>query len=53
MTEPSQVTIRRIEVSAYRVPVERPVATSFGVMRDRPAVFVRLTDQDGNTGRGC
>jgi L-alanine-DL-glutamate epimerase-like enolase superfamily enzyme len=52
MTEQSQVTIRRIEVSAYRVPVERPVATSFGVRRDRPAVFVRLTDQDGATGIG-
>lgn len=44
--------IERIEAFAYRVPIDRPVATSFGVMNDRPAVFVRLTDSDGATGIG-
>lgn len=44
--------IERIEAFAYRVPIDRPVATSFGVMNDRPAVFVRLTDSDGATGLG-
>ncbi len=44
--------IERIEALAYRVPIDRPVATSFGVMNDRPAVFVRLTDSDGATGLG-
>ncbi|RLJ59226.1 L-alanine-DL-glutamate epimerase-like enolase superfamily enzyme [Litoreibacter meonggei] len=44
--------IERVEVFCYRVPVKVPVATSFGVMRDRPAVFVKLTDQDGCFGWG-
>ncbi|QFT60893.1 Mandelate racemase (plasmid) [Sulfitobacter sp. THAF37] len=44
--------IDRVEVFCYRVPVEVPVATSFGVMRDRPAVFVRLTDSTGWSGWG-
>jgi L-alanine-DL-glutamate epimerase-like enolase superfamily enzyme len=44
--------IDRIEVFAYRAPTPRPVATSFGVMRDRPAVFVKLTDRDGAFGWG-
>ncbi len=41
-----------LEVSAYRIPVEKPVATSFGVMRDRPAVFVKLVADDGSFGWG-
>lgn len=44
--------VERISVAAYRVPVARPVATSFGVMRDRPAVFVRLEGADGAFGWG-
>ncbi|WP_281858376.1 mandelate racemase/muconate lactonizing enzyme family protein [Litoreibacter halocynthiae] len=44
--------IERVEVFCYRVPVKVPVATSFGVMRDRPAVFVKLTDHDGCFGWG-
>ncbi|SFR42596.1 mandelate racemase/muconate lactonizing enzyme family protein [Litoreibacter janthinus] len=44
--------LERVEVFCYRVPVKVPVATSFGVMRDRPAVFVKLTDQDGVFGWG-
>ncbi len=44
--------IERVEVFCYRVPVKVPVATSFGVMRDRPAVFVRLTDDTGCSGWG-
>ena len=46
------VTIDRVEVFCFRVPVAVPVATSFGVMRDRPAVFVRLTDAEGAYGWG-
>ncbi|MBO6815928.1 MAG: mandelate racemase/muconate lactonizing enzyme family protein [Rhizobiaceae bacterium] len=41
-----------LEVSAYRIPVKKPVATSFGVMRDRPAVFVKLVADDGSFGWG-
>jgi D-galactarolactone cycloisomerase len=45
-------TIRRIEAFCYRYPLTTPVVTSFGEMRDRPAVFVRLDDDDGQTGWG-
>ena len=48
----SGVTLQRIETWAYRVPLQRPVRTSFGTMRDRPAVLVRLTDADGVQGFG-
>ena len=46
------ITLTRISVSAYRVPIETAIATSFGVMTNRPAVFVRLEDQDGTFGFG-
>lgn len=46
------VIITRIRVEVYRVPTPRPVATSFGVMTNRPAVFVRLEDNDGTFGWG-
>ena len=46
------VAIARLEAFAFRVPVDPVVATSFGVMRDRPAVFVRVTDRDGAFGWG-
>lgn len=46
------MTIERINVDVFRAPVTRPVATSFGVMRDRPAVFVRIEDSDGAFGWG-
>lgn len=42
----------RIEAFVCRAAVETPVQTSFGVMRDRPAVFVRVTDADGTEGWG-
>ena len=44
--------IERIEALVYRAPVTTPVQTSFGVMRDRPAVFVRITDHEGVQGAG-
>jgi D-galactarolactone cycloisomerase len=44
--------IERVEVFCFRVPIKTPVATSFGVMRDRPAVFVKLTDEQGAFGWG-
>lgn len=46
------IRIDRVEAFAFRAPTERAVATSFGVMRDRPAVFLRLTDADGAFGWG-
>ena len=35
-----------------RVPIDDPVRTSLGIMYDRPAVFLRLEDGDGNSGMG-
>ncbi|WP_180897955.1 mandelate racemase/muconate lactonizing enzyme family protein [Martelella soudanensis] len=44
--------VARIEAFACRAPIARPVATSFGVMHNRPAVFVRIEDADGAFGFG-
>lgn len=48
----NSVQIARIAAYAMRCPVKTPVVTSFGVMRDRPAVFVRIEDTDGCFGWG-
>lgn len=44
--------ISRVEAFVFRAPITTPVQTSFGIMRDRPAVFVRVTDVDGIAGWG-
>lgn len=44
--------IRDFEVLLFRAPAVPPVQTSFGIMHDRPAVLVKLTDADGATGWG-
>lgn len=44
--------IVRMTGLACRVPIAQPVRTSFGVMRNRPAVFVRIEDVDGAFGWG-
>ena len=46
------IRIRRIDAWSFRAPTPEPVATSFGTMRDRPAVFLRLEDADGAFGWG-
>lgn len=46
------ITIRSIEAFCYRYPLATPVVTSFGKMLDRPAVFVRVVDEDGVVGWG-
>lgn len=45
-------TIRSIEAFCYRYPLAKPVVTSFGKMLNRPAVFVRVVDEDGVEGWG-
>ncbi|TDR89169.1 mandelate racemase/muconate lactonizing enzyme family protein [Enterovirga rhinocerotis] len=45
-------TIRSVEAFAFRVPLATPVETSFGRMTDRPAVFVRVEDEDAIAGFG-
>src|SRR5215218_2313753 len=51
MTSPI-FAIRKLEAFAYRYPLSTPVVTSFGRMLDRPAVFVRVEDDDGHAGWG-
>ena len=44
--------LRRIGAHLYRYPVETEVRTSFGVMRERPALFVHVEDEEGGVGWG-
>src|SRR5260370_39042304 len=44
--------IRRVQAFCYRYPLSTPVVTSFGRMLNRPAVFVRIEDEDGQVGWG-
>lgn len=45
-------TLRSLRALVYRCPIETPVVTSFGTMRDRPMVLVRAEDADGAVGWG-
>jgi D-galactarolactone cycloisomerase len=44
--------IRKLEAFCFRYPLSTPVVTSFGRMNDRPALFVRAEDEDGQHGWG-
>jgi len=44
--------IRALQAFCYRYPLTVPVVTSFGKMTSRPAVFVRVEDEDGFAGWG-
>ena len=44
--------IERLQACSCRAPVKEPVSTSFGIMQDRPAVFLRVEDEDGCYGWG-
>ena len=45
-SSPALGQLTRVEAWALRAPIATPVVTSFGTMRDRPAVFVRVIDAD-------
>ncbi|OED34882.1 mandelate racemase [Chromatiales bacterium (ex Bugula neritina AB1)] len=45
-------TIEKATTIVLRSPVDTPVQTSFGIMKDRPALFLVLEDSQGNTGVG-
>ncbi|MEI7494947.1 MAG: mandelate racemase/muconate lactonizing enzyme family protein, partial [Betaproteobacteria bacterium] len=53
-TVASSLNLNLISLQAYvfRCPSPVPVRTSFGIMRDRPAVFVRAESSDGQIGWG-
>ncbi len=44
--------IGRIRLVALRAPCPQPVATAFGSMDSRPALFVEITDREGARGWG-
>ena len=46
------INLTRVQTFFYRAPIQTPVQTSFGIMRDRPAVFVRVEDHEGVVGWG-
>lgn len=46
------LNIACVDTFVFRAPIDTPVQTSFGIMRDRPAVFVRITDTEGAVGWG-
>jgi D-galactarolactone cycloisomerase len=47
-----EVPITKLQAVVRRVPIAVPVRTSFGEMKDRPAVFLRVTAADGISGYG-
>jgi L-alanine-DL-glutamate epimerase-like enolase superfamily enzyme len=44
--------LRSVTAHVFRYPLDTPVVTSFGTMRDRPMVLVRAEDADGVAGWG-
>src|SRR5216684_4358617 len=48
----SSFKIKNVQAFCYRYPLATPIVTSFGRMNDRPAVFVRVEDDDGGHGWG-
>lgn len=48
----SPVQLAKVEGLVFRVPVDEPVQTSFGIMYERSAVLVRVEDREGAVGWG-
>ena len=46
------VHLKSVTAHVFRAPIETPVMTAFGIMRDRPMVLVRAEDHDGVVGWG-
>ena len=46
------VRLAKLQAFVFRVPIDEPVQTSFGIMHDRPAVLVRAEDGEGVAGWG-
>lgn len=47
-----ELTIKRVTTRVYRCPLNTPVVTSFGIMKDRPMLLVEVEALDGSTGLG-
>src|SRR5471032_2633472 len=52
MYQSARIKVARVEAKVVRTPIAVPVRASFGMMRDRPAVYLRVTDADGAQGFG-
>jgi D-galactarolactone cycloisomerase len=52
MYQSARIKVAQVEARIVRTPIAVPVRASFGVMRDRPAVYLRVTDTDGAQGFG-
>jgi D-galactarolactone cycloisomerase len=48
----ASATLARVEAHVLRTSIKEPVRTSFGIMTERAAVFVRIEDSDGAYGWG-
>ncbi|CAN7771971.1 mandelate racemase/muconate lactonizing enzyme family protein [Variovorax sp. LjRoot84] len=48
----STFSVRELDVFLFRAPADPPVQTSFGIMRQRPAVLLRVTSAEGIHGWG-
>ncbi len=48
----SPISLKKIEAMVFRVPIAKPVITSFGIMHCRPSVIVRVEDDRGAVGWG-
>jgi D-galactarolactone cycloisomerase len=48
----SPISLKKIEAMVFRVPIAKPVITSFGTMHNRPSVIVRVEDDRGAVGWG-
>jgi len=44
----SPIRIASVEAFAFRVPIASPIKVAFGTFRDRPVVYVRVTDENGH-----
>lgn len=44
--------VEKVTTIVLRAPIDTPVQTSFGIMTDRPALYLLLQDTRGNTGVG-
>lgn len=51
-SKPLNLRLSSLQAYVFRCPSPVPVMTSFGIMRDRPAVFVRAESSDGHVGWG-
>jgi D-galactarolactone cycloisomerase len=49
---PNPFKIQKLQAFCYRYPLATPIVTSFGRMNDRPTLFVRAEDEDGERGWG-